>query len=514
MSVPTLRQRASGVLLHPTSLPGPHGSGDLGVPARAFVDFLARAGQRWWQMLPVAPPGYGESPYSAQSAFAGSPLLVSLEGLAGEGLLRPGEIAPDAPLAANRVDHPPTEAHRMRRLRAAFDAFEGRAPAEEKKDLAAYAEENRAWLEDWALFDALKRAHGGVQWTRWAPALRSREPRALATARTEHAREMAFARFVQWAFDRQWRALRGYAQARGVGLIGDVPIFVAHDSADVWQQPDAFFLDGAGEPTVISGCPPDYFSATGQRWGNPLYRWRRMRKTGYRWWIDRLRTTLRRFDAVRLDHFIGFQRYWEIPATEPTAVRGRWMKGPGADFFDAVKAALGELPLIAEDLGETTPAVYALRDRYRLPGIKILQFAFGADPQGPSFRPHNYPRRAVVYTGTHDNDTTVGWFLDPGGDDTTRTPAMVDRERSAALTYLGTTGEEIHWDMIRTALASVARLALFPMQDLLGLGSEARMNRPGKPSGNWSWRFAEGAATERIADRLAGLTRAYERGAA
>jgi 4-alpha-glucanotransferase len=321
-------------------------------------------------------------------------------------------------------------------------------------------------------------------------------------------------KFVQYAFDKQWGELRAYAAARGVGLIGDLPIFVAHDSADVWRAPGAFFLDEAGEPTVIAGCPPDYFSATGQRWGNPLYRWRRMKGSGYEWWIERLRVALRRFDVVRLDHFIGFQRYWEIPANEPTAIRGRWMKGPGATFFDAVERSLGGLPFIAEDLGEVTPAVYALRDRYRLPGIRILQFAFGDDRSAPSFLPHNYPRRAVVYTGTHDNDTVVGWFHDEGGGDSTRTAAQARREREAALRYLGTSGKEIHWDMIRAALASVAALALFPLQVVLGLGSESRMNRPGQASGNWGWRFAGDALTPEITARLALLTRTYGRAAA
>jgi 4-alpha-glucanotransferase len=509
MSVPNLRQRASGVLLHPTSLPGLHGAGDIGAPARRFVDFLASAAQGWWQMLPVGPPGYGESPYSAESAFAGSPLLVSLDGLADDGWLDRSSLAPRTELRRDRVDFPPMEAHRSARLRAAFAAFTARPAGE--PSFRAFCEESSAWLDDFALFRALKRAHGGVQWTRWEAGVRRREASALAAARRELAADVAFERFVQYAFDRQWRALRSYAAERGVGLVGDLPIFVAHDSADVWQNPDAFFLDDEGEPTFVAGCPPDYFSATGQRWGNPLYRWRRLRKSGYAWWIDRLRMALRRFDAIRLDHFIGFQRYWQIPATEPNAVRGRWMKGPGAAFFDAVRDALGDLPLIAEDLGETTPRVYALRDRYRLPGIKILQFAFGADPAAPTFLPHNYPRRAVVYTGTHDNDTTVGWFRDSGGEDTTRTPSQVHEERAATLRYLGTSGEEIHWDMIRVALASVARLAVFPLQDILGLGSEARMNRPGREQGNWTWRFEERALDEATAERLGGLTRTYGR---
>jgi 4-alpha-glucanotransferase len=459
-------------------------------------------------MLPVAPPGYGESPYSAESAFAGSPMLLSLEGLEASGLLDPRTTAPALPLREDRVDYPSMAAHRTAHLHAAFDAFEARG---QRRELDAFCDENRAWLDGFALYRALKRAHGGVQWTRWPAPLRRREPAAIAAASRDLARDVAREKFFQYVFDLQWLELRAYAAAHGVGLIGDLPIFMAHDSADVWQDPDSFFLDEEGQQTVIAGCPPDYFSATGQRWGNPLYRWRRMKKTGYAWWIDRLRVALRRFDVVRLDHFIGFQRYWEIQATEPTAVRGRWMKGPGSDFFDAVERALGRLPLIAEDLGEVTPAVYALRDRYRLPGIRILQFAFGDDPSAPSFLPHNYPRRAVVYTGTHDNDTVVGWFRDDGGPDSTRTAAQIRREREAALRYLGTNGEEIHWDMIRTALASVARLALFPVQDVLGLDSRSRMNRPGRPSGNWDWRVAAGALTPEVAERLAMLTRTYGR---
>jgi 4-alpha-glucanotransferase len=466
--VPSLAQRASGLLLHPTSLAGPGSHGDLGAEARAFVDFLASAGQRWWQMLPVGPPGYGGSPYAAQSAFAGSSALVS---------------------GSDLVHDPPQRD-------ASYEAFR---------------KANATWLPDYALFRALKRAHGDVQWTLWEPALAHRDPRALEAARKVHAKEIEEESFAQYAFDWQWRALRAYAAERGVGLIGDVPIFVAHDSADVWQHRELFALGDDGEPTVVAGVPPDYFSRTGQRWGNPLYRWKRHAKTGYAWWIERLRRTLERFDAVRIDHFIGFQRYWRIPAGEATAVAGKWMKGPRAPFFRAVRAALGKLPLIAEDLGAVTPAVFALRDRFHLPGIKILQFAFGDDPSAPTFLPHNYSRRAVVYTGTHDNDTTIGWFHDRGGGWSTRTPAQTDAERAAVLRYTGTTGDEIHWDMIRVALASVARVAIFPVQDVLGLGTESRMNRPGTDRGNWTWRVAPGALTLAHARRLRTLTEAYGR---
>jgi 4-alpha-glucanotransferase len=520
MSVRTLRLRASGVLLHPTSLPGIHGNGDLGAGAHRFVDFLASAEQRWWQMLPVGPPGYGDSPYSAESAFAGHPLLVSPESLARAGWLDAARLGPAAPLPSARTDFAAAEAHRMRLLRAAFAAFSaprnsgassaGTRPREQD-DFAAFCAAEASWLDDFALFRALKREHHGAPWTRWEAGVRRRDPRALDAARGRLAGEIAFEKFVQWAFASEWTSLRAHAAARGVALLGDAPIFVAHDSADVWQNPRDFFLDAAGEPTFVAGVPPDYFSATGQRWGNPLYRWRRMKKSGYAWWIRRLRAALRRFDALRLDHFIGFVRYWRIPATEPTAVAGRWVTGPGEDFFAAVRAALGDLPLVAEDLGVTSRAVKALRDRHRLPGLKVLQFAFGADPQAPDFLPHNYPRRAVVYTGTHDNDTTVGWFYAGGGDGSTRTAEQAEAERRTCLRYLGTEGKEIHWDMVRAALASVAGLALFPMQDLLGLGSEARMNLPGSATGNWAWRFEEGALSPALAERLAGLTRTYGR---
>jgi 4-alpha-glucanotransferase len=510
MSVPTLRQRASGVLLHPTSLPGPHGSGDIGDPARRFVDFLAAASQRWWQMLPVGPPGYGESPYSAQSAFAGSPLLVSIEDLARDRRLDVTTLAPAEPLRGDRIEFARMESHRFAHLRRAFERL-GAEP-DRVSSHRRFCRDNEAWLDDFALFRALKRAHGGGKWTGWESGVRDRRPAALQSARTELAGDIAFEKFVQHVFDDQWGRLRDYAAQRGVGLIGDVPIFVAHDSAEVWQNPDLFFLGPDGEPTCVAGVPPDYFSRTGQRWGNPLYRWKRMKETGYAWWIARLRSTLRRFDAVRLDHFIGFHRYWRIPADEPTAVRGRWVKGPGADFFDAVQAALGDLPFIAEDLGEVTPAVYALRDRYGLAGIKVLQFAFGTDSQASTFLPHNYPRRSVAFTGTHDNDTTAGWFHDPGGEGSGRTVSQAAEERSSALRYLGTSGQEIHWDMVRAVIASVARLSLFPLQDLLGLGSSDRMNRPGRAEGNWTWRAGEDALGPDLATRLRCLTHTYERG--
>ncbi len=505
-----LSRRASGVLLHPTSLPGPHGSGDIGACARRFVDFLAEAGQRWWQMLPAAPPGYGNSPYSAQSAFAGNPLLIDLGALARHGLIDATALERDAQdLPRERVDFARMQRVRETHLEAAFAA--SRREAGPRAGFEAFCERSRGWLDDFALFHALKRAHGDVEWTRWEFEYRTRVPAALERARARFADAIVRVKFEQHLFDEQWRALRAYAHERGVGLIGDVPIFVAHDSADVWRYPELFRLDDNGIPTVIAGVPPDYFSKTGQRWGNPLYRWRRLKRTGYAWWVERMKVTLGRFDAIRLDHFIGFHRYWEIPADEPTAIVGRWMKGPGKDLFRILKAQLGALPLIAEDLGVVTPAVKALRDRFDLPGIRVLQFAFGNDPCAPDFLPHNYPRRCVVYTGTHDNDTTVGWFTEPGGERSTRTQAQVEREREAAMRYLGSDGRQIHWDMIRMALLSVADLAIFPVQDLLGLGTDARMNTPGTSAGNWEWRVEKDALTHDLAARLRGLTETYGR---
>lgn len=499
--LPHLRERASGVLLHLTSLPGPHGNGDLGPAARSFADFLSRAGQRWWQMLPVGPAGFGDSPYSALSAFAGNPLLISLDGL--------GLDVRDR-LTDGDVDYALANDFRTRHLRVAFSRLDAGA----RRRLDAFAEREASWLDDYTLFDALKRAHGGRPFWLWEEGVRDRHPRALARAREELAEDIAFSKAAQWAFDEQWTSFRRYCAERGIGLIGDVPIFVAHDSADVWQHRELFDLDALGQPNHIAGVPPDYFSATGQRWGNPLYRWRVLERTGYRWWIDRFKMAFRRFDAVRLDHFIGFVRYWRIRADEPTAVRGRWMKGPGRALFDAVAAEIGgPLPLIAEDLGAVTPKVTRLRRELGLPGIRLVQFAFGTDPQGPTFLPHNHDRNSVVYTGTHDNDTSVGWFTDTGDANTsTRTPDEIARERARVLAYMGRSeeGVDIALEMMRLAFASVARTCIVPMQDVLGLGSESRMNRPGVAEGNWRWRLRSDVSTE-AERRLLELARTYGR---
>jgi 4-alpha-glucanotransferase len=494
----SLSERASGVLLHPTSLPGAHGCGDLGPEAHEFAGWLHGAGQRWWQMLPVGPIGYGNSPYSAHSAFAGSSLLISLDRLAEEGLLPRSALA-DAPrFPEGRADYPGARAWRERCLKIAFQAFKKRRS--DHPSFEVFSAQNQFWLEDFALYAAIKRARRDLPWTEWEPELRARDAEALDRAGQALREEVEQQRFEQFVFARHWRSLKLRCLELGIGLIGDVPIFVAHDSADVWAHRELFFLDAQGQPTVIAGVPPDYFSATGQRWGNPLYRWRELEQTGFRFWLQRFGQMLERFDAVRLDHFIGFQRYWEIPADEPTAQKGRWVPGPGAKLFEALRRAHGTLPLIAEDLGAVTPEVTALRDAFNLPGIKLLQFAFGTDPQGPTFLPYNYSRNSVAFTGTHDNDTTRGWFEKLG-----------ETERRAALDYLGTEGREIHWEMIRCVWSSVANLALAPLQDLLGLGSEARMNLPGTASGNWEWRLAPGQLGSDPQERLGNLTRIYGR---
>ncbi len=487
-----LTERAGGVLLHPTSLPGPHGCGDLGPQAHTFARWLHDAGQRYWQMLPVGPLGYGNSPYSALSAFAGNPLFISLERLVEEGLLPRGALSQAPRFPAGRTDYAAARAFRGQCLRTAFAAFGKRTS--DHPSFEIFRAQSAFWLEDFALYSAIKSARRELPWTAWEADLRARDPAALDRARQALRAEIEQQRFEQYLFVRHWQALRDESAMLGVRLIGDLPIFVAHDSADVWAHRELFFLDPQGQPTVIAGVPPDYFSKTGQRWGNPLYRWD---EATLQWWLQRFAAMLARFDAVRLDHFIGFTRYWEIPAEEPTAQNGRWRPGPGARLFEK----LGPLPLIAEDLGAVTPEVTALRDQFGFPGIKLLQFAFGTDPQAPTFLPYHYDRNAVAYTGTHDNDTTSGWFWKLGAE-----------ERAAALAYLGSAGREIHWEMLRAVWASVANLAIAPVQDLLGLGSEARMNTPGTAQDNWEWRLESlpGAAVQQ---RLRDLTSTYGRSA-
>ena len=500
------------MLLHPTSLPGRFGIGDLGAGALAFVDLLAAAGQRVWQVLPLGPTGYGDSPYQCFSAFAGNPLLVSLDTLIEEGLLSASEAGDPGVFAAGDVDFSTVLAHRQALWPRALDRFDAAASAAMRDRFDRFCRTHADWLNDFALFMAVKAAHENAAWTTWEPAIAHRDPDAITQWSTRFERQIRVHKLTQFLFFEQWARVREACRARSIAIMGDLPIFVAHDSADVWVRRELFRLEADGRPTVVAGVPPDYFSATGQLWGNPHYRWDALERTGYAWWIDRFRASLALVDRVRIDHFRGFEAAWEILGGATTAVRGEWVKGPGAALFDAVRSALrvDRLPFVAENLGVITPEVEALRERLGLPGMAILQFAFGTDPQAPDFKPHNYPSNRVVYTGTHDNDTAVGWWTGETGH-STRSNTEIEKEREFARRYLGIDGREMHWAFIRAVLASVADTAIVPVQDLLGLGSDARMNRPGTVGGNWRWRLCPGQLTHDIARRLAVMTETYDR---
>jgi 4-alpha-glucanotransferase len=495
--------RAAGILLHPTSLPGPHGIGDLGAAAYRFIETLEAARQTIWQMMPLGPVGLGNSPYAASSAFAGFPLLIALDQLMGRGWLDQGDLAaPDFPAA--QVQFEGAAAFKTARLRKAFAAFERTASEEDRASLEAFQEQHGSWLDDFALFMAIKDAHDGSGWMEWERPLALREPDALAQARRDLAEDVRYHQWVQWVFFEQWASVRKHANERGIMIVGDIPIFVAWDSADVWVHRDQFQMDDE-QPKVVAGVPPDAFSKTGQRWGNPIYDWEKMAETGFRWWLDRFRATLELVDTVRLDHFRGFAAYWSVPADEETAINGTWVPGPGRALFDALAAGLGHVPMIVEDLGEITPDVIALREALGFPGMKVLQFAFGDDaqgiPQGENpYLPHNYEPNCVVYTGTHDNDTTVGWLA-----------SLSEEERASVLRYLGTDGSRIARDLTRLAHQSVAAVAVIPLQDLLELGAEGRMNVPGRPEDNWTWRYDEGTIQPEQTAWLAELTAATAR---
>jgi 4-alpha-glucanotransferase len=493
--------RTSGILLHPTSLPGPFGIGDLGSSARQFVDFLAAAGQGLWQVLPLGPTGYGDSPYQAISAFAGNPLMIGPELLAEEGWLLADDLqAPNFPAA--HIDYGAVIGWKRQVLNRAFARFREHASDAQRAELDAFGRQHAAWLDDFCLFIALKEQHP-VSWTDWPPAIVSRDRAAISLARQENADAIALQEFTQFQFYRQWAALRHYAQAKGVRLVGDVPIFVAHDSADVWAHREWFHLDAGGRPTMVAGVPPDYFSAEGQLWGNPIYRWEVLETQGYAFWVDRLRLLLTLVDWVRLDHFRGFAAYWEVPADHPTALHGQWAPGPGKPFFQALQAALGQLPVIAEDLGTITPDVRQLRDDIGLPGMAVLQFAFAVDETGLGdslYLPHKHQQNMVVYTGTHDNDTTLGWWQD-----------IPPADRHFLQRYLRTDGQAIHWDLIYAAMRSVADTVIIPLQDVLGLGSEACLNRPGRAEGNWTWRYSADALQPGLASQLREVSLLYGR---
>lgn len=478
--------RCSGVLLHVTSLPGP-GIGDLGPAVFRWIDWLADAGQTLWQILPLVPVDRGGSPYNGLSALAGNPLLISPELLAKDGLLN--EPA-RRDLPAGSVHFPSALAWKDDLLRSAFSAFRGGEARHLRHDFEAFRDEHASWLDDYALFMAIREATGGAPWTTWDVAIRLRDPGALAAARARLVDRIEDHVFRQFLFERQWQAVRSHASARSIRIVGDIPIFVAHDSADVWANRDLFLLDDDGVPTRVAGVPPDYFSETGQRWGNPLYRWGEMERRGYPWWTLRFRRAMSQVDVARVDHFRGFESYWEIPAEEETAIHGRWVAGPGAPFFHAIERKLGPLPLIAEDLGLITPQVDELREHLGLPGMRVLQFAFDGDAKNPHL-PENHPTLCVSYTGTHDNDTVVGWWRQAEPELRSRV-----RERVPA----GTDG--VHWDLIHAAFSSAAVWAVVPLQDVLGLGNEGRMNTPGVPGGNWSWRFRWESLTNEARRRL------------
>jgi 4-alpha-glucanotransferase len=502
--------RASGILLHPSSLPGPFGIGDLGPAAYAFADFLEASGQSLWQVLPMGPTGYGDSPYACYSAFAGNTLFISPEKLVSDGLLPKVELANDPNFSNARVDFAAVHEFKDSILRSAFIAFKRDANPELITAFAEFREQHASWLDDYALFRALKDEHNGIAWTGWTAELVTRQPAALTSVKERLKDEMEAQKFYQFLFFRQWFALKSYCNDRGIQVVGDIPIFVAHDSADVWRNPDQFKLDNTGNPIVVAGVPPDYFSTTGQLWGNPLYNWEQMRADGFRWWISRVQATLEIFDIARIDHFRGFAACWEIPGGDKTAERGRWSEAPGRELFTAIKNALGQVPIIAEDLGVITPDVESLRDDFGFPGMRIVQFAFSSDTKNIDL-PHNYHKNVVVYTGTHDNDTAVGWFSSVPGEGSTRDAQQIEREKELCLRYLNTDGNEIHWDFIRAAWASVANTAIVPLQDVLGLGTEARMNLPNSTAGNWGWRYRAETLTEAIGIRLKELGQLYGR---
>jgi 4-alpha-glucanotransferase len=496
----SLFPRSCGILLHPTCLPGPDGIGDLGPAAHRFVDWLADHAQSLWQVLPLGPTSYGDSPYQTLSAFGGNPLLVSFERLQADGLLRAEDLADRPDFPVDRVDYGPVIAWKITVLDRAWARFCARADAAAWGGFNEWCTGQASWLEPLACYLALKEDHGGRPWTAWEPSLARREPAALAAACDRLAKRIDAHRFRQWLFAGQWAALRAHARERGVRLVGDIPIFVAHDSSDVWARPELFQLDAQGAPLAVAGVPPDYFSEDGQLWGNPLYDWDAAHAEGYRWWLDRVRACLAQVDLVRLDHFRGFEAYWRVPAGAKNARGGTWVPGPGAPLFTALREGLGgTLPLIAEDLGVITAEVDALRESFRLPGMKVLQFAWSGPDN--AFLPHEHVPHAVVYTGTHDNDPVLGWWQHLAS------PA----ERNLVAEYAGAPVTEPHWTLIRLGLASCAHTFLTTMPDVLGLGREARLNLPGEGNGNWAWRLAPGALDGPEGARLARLAWLYRR---
>jgi 4-alpha-glucanotransferase len=495
--------RSFGILLHPTSFPGRWGIGALGSESRRFLDWLAQTGARWWQVLPLGPTSYGDSPYQSFSAFAGNPYLVDPELLIEKGWLT--EEEPPA-FPADRVDYGWVYHQRWPLLRRAYAGFQARASALDRESLNTFIQTERFWLEDYALFMALKGQFEGQPWSQWTPELRSRQAGALKAARAELADTIGLYEWIQWVFYQAWVQAKTYAESRGIGIVGDMPIFVAYDSADAWANPHYFYLDRSGKPTVVAGVPPDYFSETGQLWGNPLYRWDVMQEGGFEWWISRIRQSLKQCHLVRIDHFRGFEAYWEVPGKAKTAIKGQWVKAPGQALFEAVRKALGDAPIIAEDLGVITPEVEALRDGFGFPGMKILQFAFS--DQSNAFLPHHYPEsgNVIVYSGTHDNDTTVGWYKTAPRPEREFMHAYLNQQNIRCLN-----AHEAPGALAELAFKSSAKLAVLPMQDLYALDTPARMNFPGKLGGNWAWRYGPEDLDTVLAEQLLRLARATGR---
>jgi 4-alpha-glucanotransferase len=493
--------RSSGILLHPTSLPGRFGIGDLGPQAYQFVDFLEESQQTLWQILPLGPTGHGNSPYMAYSAMAGNPLLINLERLQAQGLLSEEDLILGQGFSDRAVDYSVVSDFKLARLRKASERFKEVADEANRKEFDQFRKTCRNWLEDYGLFMALKHHNGGVPWSQWESTVAQRDPFALNQARVDLASEVFFQEYMQFEFYRQWLAVKAYANDRGIQIVGDMPIYVAHDSADVWAHPENFMLDEKTmEPAQMAGVPPDYFSETGQLWGNPTYNWENVQADGFSWWLQRLQALLAQVDIIRIDHFRAFAAFWAVEAGQETAINGEWIDAPGMAFFETVEKELGQLPFLAEDLGLIDEAVETMRDRFDFPGMKILQFAFGSDHKNP-YLPFNIDRNFVVYTGTHDNDTTVGWFN-----------LASDYEKQRLAAYVGAfSPNEVHWAMTRLAMASVANQAVTPLQDLMGLGSEARMNTPGVGEGNWEWRYSEAMLTPTMSAQLKQMTELYGR---
>lgn len=493
--------RSSGILLHPTSIPGRFGIGDLGLEAFRFIDFLFKSYQQIWQILPVGPTGHGNSPYMSYSAMAGNPLLISPERLKEEGFLAEEDLANLPEFPKERVDYDRAAQVKIPLLKQACKNFQTNATPVRQQEFKGFCEAQAYWLDDYALFMALKDAHQGASWHTWEREIAKRQPEALEKWRQQLEAEIYYHKYTQFEFFRQWSELKSYANTHRIQIVGDIPIYVAHDSADVWAHPEIFCLnEETGEAALMAGVPPDYFSATGQLWGNPIYNWEELQRQGFKWWVQRFEAMLNYVDIIRIDHFRGFQAYWAVKQGETTAINGEWVEAPGEALFEAIAHNLGKLPVLAEDLGTITPEVEALRDRFEFPGMKILQFAFGSDAANP-YLPFNITHNCVIYTGTHDNDTTVGWFN-----------TASDYEKQRVLQYLGCTSSDgIHWDLIRLALASIANQAIIPLQDVMGLGNEARMNMPSQGEGNWQWRYQPEALTEELGNRLKAMTEFFGR---